>query len=232
MITRVLFAGVAAFSLVAAGPRPMEAEAGSLIPRASAVDIADHGYNPEQRGRVAMAQYARCKFGREPHRVSDALQLATADSFVRVNRLATDDCLVSGELTFIRSQFRGYLFGEMYRRHEALPKRSWAYPVQALDLTTIPADSAPPEVRLNFVMLAITHCLFVTDPETVRSIVINEPASPAQKLAYRRLIPKLGTCVPKDSKLELSRSAIESAFGEYLYRSLVPVIATVPGKPN
>ena len=232
MIIRILFVSLAAFSFVAAGARPKEAEIGSLIARSSALDIADHGYTPEQRGRVAMAQYARCKFGREPHRVSDTLQLPFTDSLERVKRLVSDDCLISGEIVYIRTQMRGYLFGEMYRRHEALAKRAWGYPIQSLNLTAVPPDSAPPEVRVNFMMLTMTHCLFSADPAMVREIILNQPASPAQKLAYRSLIPKLGTCVPKDSKFELSRSAIESVFGEYLYRSLVPVITDVPGKPK
>ena len=78
MIVRNCLFVMAAFTLVAAGARPREAELGSLITRPAAVEIADHGYTPEQRGRVAMAQYARCKFGRTPRRVSENLQLPTA----------------------------------------------------------------------------------------------------------------------------------------------------------
>ena len=232
MIIRTILIVVAAFTLVAAGSRPREAELGSLITRPAAVEIADHGYTAEQRGRVAMAQYARCKFGRTPRRVSENLQLPTADSMASVHKLATVDCLVSGEMKFQPSQMRGYLFGEMYRLHEARPPQSWTYPITPLDLTNTPSADAPRDVRVNFMLLTMTHCLYLADPSVVRSIITNAPASPEQKAAYRILIPKLGSCVPKDMTFELSRSVIESAFGEYLYRSLVPVVTTLPGKPN
>ena len=232
MIARTIFVFTAAFTLVAAGSRPREAELGSLITRPAAVEIADHGYTAEQRGRVAMAQYARCKFGRTPRRVSDNLQLPAAESMASVHRLATVDCLVSGEMSFQSSQMRGYLFGEMYRLHEAMPRQNWTYPIAPLDLASTPPENAPREVRVNFMLLKMTHCLYLADPAVVRSIIMNAPASLEQKAAYRILIPKLGACVPKDMKFELSRSVIESAFGEYLYRSLVPVVTADPGKPK
>ena len=232
MIIRTFFAVMAGFTLVAAGPGPREAELGSLIARPKAVEIADHGYTAEQRGRVAMAQYARCIFGRTPRRVSENLRLPPADSMANVHKLATADCLVSGEMKFQSSQMRGYLFGEMYRFHEAMPPQNWTYPITPLDLTNTPPADAPREVRVNFMLLTMTHCLYLADPSVVRSIITNAPASPGQKAAYRILIPKLGPCVPKDMTFELSRSVIESTFGEYLYRSLAPVITALPGTPK
>ena len=232
MIVRLVFACVAAVMLVGAGPRSREAEIGSLITRSAPVDIADHGYTPEQRGRVAMAQYAHCKFGRTPRRVSDSLQLPILESLANVNRLATDDCLVSGELTFQSSQMRGYLFGEMYRLHKGMPPQNWKYQITPLDLAKLPAEDASRDVRVNFMLLTMTNCLHKTDPALVGEIVLLAPASIKQKAAYRTLIPKLSACVPKGMTFELSRSAIESAFGEYLYLSLVPVVAVGAGKPE
>ena len=232
MIARWVFAAVAAITLAGAGPRTREAEIGSLITRPAAVEIADHGYTPEQRGRVAMAQYARCKFGRTPRRVSEYLQLPTAESLANVHRLATEDCLVSGELKFQSSQMRGYLFGEMYRLHEGMPPQDWKYPITPLDLVNSPADDAQRDLRVNFMLLTMTDCLHKADPALVRDVVLNAPASIKQKAAYRSLIPKLSACVPKGMNFELSRSVIESAFGEYLYRSLVPVIAIGAGNPR
>ena len=232
MILRTILATFAALMLVAAGPGPKEAELGSLIPRAAAADIADHGYTPEQRGRLALAQFSRCIFGRTPRRVSDNLQLSFGASMATVGRLGTDDCLASGELRFQTNLMRGYLFGEMYRVHEAKVPKNWIYPITPLDLTNAPPDSENRQVWVNFLLLTMTHCLYLRDPGLVRDVVINAPGSPKQKAAYRSLIPKIGACIPKDTTFELSRSAIESAFGEYLYRSLVPVITVGAGKPS
>ena len=232
MNLRSIFATFAAFMLVAAGSGPKEAGIGSLIPQAAAVDIADHGYKPEQRGRLAMAHFSRCLFGRAPRRVSNNLQLPIGNSLATIGRLADPDCLASGELRFQFILMRGYLFGEMFRVHEAGARKKWVYPITPLDLRNVPPDSEARQVRVNFSLLTMAHCLYLRDPGSVRDIILNEPASPAQKLAYHSLIPKLGACVPKDSTFELSRSAIESAFGEYLYRSLVPVVTDVPGKPK
>ena len=232
MILRSAFVTFAVFMLVAAGPGPKEAELGSLIPRAAAADIADHGYTPEQRGRLVLAQFSRCIFGRTPKRVSDNLQLPFGASMATVGRLGTEACLTSGEIRFQTSLMRGYLFGEMYRVHEARAPKTWIYPITPLDFTNTPPAGEDRQARVNFLLLTMTHCLYLRDPVLVRDIIMNDPASPKQKAAYRSLIPKLGACVPKDTTFELSRSAIESAFGEYLYRSLVPVVTALPGKPN
>jgi hypothetical protein len=81
-------------------------------------------------------------------------------------------------------------------------------------------------------MLSVADCLYTTDPDSVRAIVLTEPASRSQKAAYTKLIPEIGSCIPKDVKLAFSRIVIEGAFGEYLYRSLVPKVQNAAGKPN
>lgn len=232
MKRRATLLSIGTMFLIGATTPPTETDIGSRIRHPKRAQIPSTGHTKEEKGRIALHQFARCTFAKSPTKTLAALELLPGKDGRQLAALASDDCLSDGSMKFSSNLFRGALYGELYRQHEADRSRRWSYPITPLDFSTRPGPGASSSVEANFVMLGITDCLYAADPESVREIVLNEPTSHQQDAAFAKLIPQLGSCIPAGVKLVLTRTFIESAFGEYLYRSLVPKIPVSAGKLN
>ena len=208
--------------LIAARPVPTESELGSRVNKAAAATIPTIGFSKEETGRLVIAQFAQCTFGRHARSVSEDLSLGFEESQASLGKHVPDECLNDGSFQASSGLYRGYLFGELYRRHEFKGYANWPYAIVPLDLSVAIAADTPATTKVDRFMLEVTDCLYKADAESVRTIILSETASTAQKKAYAKLIPQLGPCIPQGNTLELSRATLESAFGEYLYRSLPP----------
>lgn len=211
-----------------------EAALGTRIPHAKPAEIQQGHYSPEERGRLALREFARCIVTRTPSRVSEAL---SSDVGAQQNQalaaLAGDECLESGEMEFSASLLRGALFSEMYRRHEAVGVADWKWPIHRIDFSRVPLADDGDDAKLDYLMMYITDCLAGKEPKAIRSVVMEQVATKRQEAAFATIIPVLGACVPKGVTLSLNRTTLEAAFGEYMYRSLVPIVPLPEGKaPN
>ena len=208
-----------------------DTDLGTRIPHPKRAAIPGNPHSPEDSGRISLSQFARCTFASKPAAVVAALQLPVDSGDNALKAVVDDNCLEEGEMGFSNLLFRGALFGEMYRQHEH-KSRTWTYAIQPLDFSAVPDATSSPNTLTNYFMLAMADCLLAKDADSVRGIVLNEPASGAQNAAFAKIIPQLGSCVPAGATVKFSRTSIENAFGEYLYRSLVPPIPVSSGKAS
>ena len=231
-MSRAILLTICAALLTAAGPVPTEAPLGSVIKRASPARVPVLGHTQDEMERITLANFARCTFGRRPSQVAADLALSFQESLPALNKHVVDACLDDATLQMPPALYCGYLFGEMYRRHENERGKPWTYPSIPLDLVSPITADMPATRRVNRFMLALADCLHTADAANMRMIVVAEPASSEQRAAYRQIIPRLSSCLPKDATFELNRSGLESAFGEYLYRSLATTAPASTGKSN
>lgn len=174
--------------------------------------------NADERGRIALRQYARCTVARSREETAAALLLDPGKDADALNKLASDECLQAGRMEFAPNVYRGALYGELYRLRAKQAGKRWTLPIQPLSLATPPASDATGSVRANFFLLDLAHCLYQAAPEAVREIIVEPTASEGQERAFASVIPVLGPCIPAGRTLTLNRITLESAFGEYLYR--------------
>jgi hypothetical protein len=202
-----------------------DTDTGSHIRIPKRAEAYDRKLSDEELGRELMNQFARCIIDRRPTVVAQAIASKPGEESSLLNRAAVDDCLDSGSMRFPPEVLRGAIFGELYRRQQRGVKRlAETFPIQPLDWSSAPAATDSERARSNYYLLWMTDCVHKTSGEAMRSIVMNSVGSVAQKSAYSSIIPALGPCVPQGQKLVLSRSMLEAAFGEYLWRSQVPAI--------
>ena len=197
-----------------------EADMGSRIARPKRAEIPQRNLKPTEQARVALSLFAECVFAVMPAKVVKAVDAIPGEDGPALDKLTKSDCLDFGEMSFSHTLFRGAMFAEMYRQHEALSTKAWRYPIKPLMMDTLPDSSSSEDVRANFCMLKLTECLYKQDAENLRGIVVNPVLSRAQNDAFAKVIPILGTCVPQGMTLTLNKTTLENGFAEYLYRSL------------
>jgi hypothetical protein len=208
-------------------------DTGTLISHPRRAEQADKKQSDDERGRDMMNQFARCIIDRSPEGVAAAIALAPGDDSSAFNRVASDECLDQGRMSFSPALLRGALFGELYRRQtKGVKNLSVKFPPQPLDWSAPPSPESNTRARTNYFMLWMSDCVEKTNGAEMRTIVGAPVGSSAQETAYAAVIPSLGPCVPAGQKLAISRAMLEAAFAEYLYRSAVPAKpAAVEKKP-
>ena len=208
-----------------------DTDIGSLVRIPKRAESPNRLLSKEELSRELMNQFARCTIDRRPGRVVEAISLPAGADDQAFNGAVTDECLSEGRMQFSPSVVRGAVFGELYRRQQKGMKNvTKAFPVRPLDWSAQPQPTDSDRARTNFFLLSMTDCIYKSKAEAVRSVVVNPVGSSAQKAGYVSLIPAIGPCVPQGQKLAFSRAMLEAAFGEYLYRSIVPAIPPVPAK--
>lgn len=227
----VMLPGISPVGAAAQPPRVKYFGSEILRPRKAA--IPDTAMPQEAKGRYVLSQFASCLIDTHPKQVSTALSAKPGNDYAALNNVAlgytdADSCLFDGEVRFHPQLLRGALFGELFRRH--LAGRDVGVAIEPLDFTQPLPAGAPELAAAHFGLLALADCIALQDADSVRTIVVSRTASRDQEAAYARIVQIIGSCVPQGSKLAITRSVLEGTFGEYLYRSLVPVVRTPAGK--
>ena len=229
---KYLFLISAAVALSGGTRPPTEVDLGSNVTRPKRAEIPNGYYTKEQRGRLVMREFARCTFATSPAKVAAVAMLPPGADVAGLRELAQRDCLSEGIVGFDFALYRGTLFGEMYRRHEAIGGKSWTYPVSPINLNAAPNEGDSAQIKLNYFLLSLTDCVIAKNAEAVRAVVLQPVGSKAQEAAFSAIIPQLGPCLPQGKTITFNRTSLEMGFGEYMYRALAPVIPIAVGKPK
>jgi hypothetical protein len=211
--------------------RKTEADTGSSIPIPLRARLPDRpGLSAADRGRIAMAEFARCTVDRREAGVVRMLNLPAEKvlpgSFAG---LADDECLASGQMKFRPMLLRGALFVELYRRRNAAMMRqvAWRMPVVRFDANA-PVDPASETPAVEMGLLAFAECVAKRDPVNAKAIVVGPTVSKAQDAAFAAITPNLGPCLFADQKITLGKIYLEGALGEVLYRGSAASADTAP----
>lgn len=220
-----LLLGLSMLASPVAAQKQTEMETGSLIGIPRRARIADgSGISAVDRGRMAMAEFARCTVDRRSSGVAKMLTLpADAVASNTMAALADDECLASGQLKFKPILLRGALFVELYRRRIDGDRRNvvWRMPVVAFDPAK-KVEDASGNAAVQVALLTLAQCVVERDAAGAKAVVLSPTSSKAQDAAFVALTPKIGSCLYAGQKLALSKMVLEGALGEVLYRGAVP----------
>jgi hypothetical protein len=216
---------VAILLAVVSGPafahRTMETRNLFQVPK-SAVISDEPGQSVADRGRIAMAQFARCVVDRRPALLERILRMPIGSQYQRkMGSLATDECLDNGQMSFQAILFRGALFAELWRRR-VLADRSgekWGPVMDPIDFKLSLQPNASDAAKLQFALQLFADCIVMRDRAAASDVVLLPIASKEQNEAYARLAPNLGACLPNGKQVKFSKPALEGILAEVLYRS-------------
>ena len=193
--------------------------------------VPETGSNTD-RARIWLERYAACVVKRDPKRVAEALDAEiTRDvaigKFVQGN---FDACLSSGggadQLAMSPGVMRGALYADrvtsMVRNltPEMLPPEPLSLPLPAT------VDAA---TQARIATVRFGECVMRRNPQGALAFVAAAAAKAGETNALKTLTPFLGECVDAGVKVELSRSGLEAALAEAIYRT-VRAKEAAPGK--
>lgn len=229
----ILLAGV---STPAVAQRATEMETGSHIGVPRRARIPESGnLNDADRGRIVMAELARCTLDREYKDVEHALAMPAGQNFAcAIAGLPTNECLNSGEVRFQAVAIRGPLFTEMYRRRAAEEQagRSWGPSLQKISLAE-PAGALDDDGKTYLALMAFGDCVMSKDPAAARRVVLAPTASAAEDQEIRAMMPNFSTCLPQGTTLRFGNQVIGGTLAEVLYRGIaLPTAAALAGRES
>lgn len=184
--------------------------------------IPEHGTRT-QRARIWLERYVACVDRRDSKGVSMALDASFESEDAALGNLSRgyfDDCLSGGlrddpsELRMTDTLLRGALYAERVNRQvhrltpEMLPRDTLALP----DAASAGAKAA----RVSVIRFG--ECVVHKDPVNSLAFVKAEAGSGREDKALAVLGPAFGECVNAGTTVKLSRSNIEAALAEAIYR--------------
>ena len=200
----------------AAAQRDTELDTGSHIAIPRRARIPDDAKSDNAAAQIAMAAFARCVIARDQRGVARALGMEIGpDYWKAMGRLATSECLSSGQMKIPQNVMRGAIFAEVYRLYDA--KKKAIVEVRPLDFD----NPLLPEYRSNplrYALLAFADCVIKRDMDSARKVVLLPPASREKDDAFRALTPSLGPCLTSGHKITFSKPILEGVIAEVLYR--------------
>lgn len=208
MIARSTLTAAAAVFLASGAQAQREPETGTRFQRPKAAKIDERSMPETERGRLLMAELARCAVETYPNKTIAALASGRAKP---ISELATSDCLVSGLAQFSATVWRGALYGELYRREFA------AGPPVLMEQTIAFGENMP-DFQGNIGILHVADCVIRQDPANVHSFIMQTGRGAREQAAFAALVPLLGPCVPAGQTVTLTKTSLEGAFSEAMYR--------------
>ncbi len=202
--------------------------AGSRLAVEPAHAPSDTRMSDDDVARATTNAFAECLLKRNAGGVARAVALPPgAGSGEALAHLATDDCLNDGQLRIPRVLMRGAAYVAMYRRD---------YGRQDAALRETPLDYAadiPPYavgLRQQAALRNYTSCVMRRNFADSRQFVLGRVGTQGERQAIAGLGPSLSACLPEGSTLKFSKSVIQGALAETLYRETIPVAAARSGK--
>lgn len=189
------------------------------MPYAAAVP-SDRPLSATDKARDLMNQYGICVVKQHLPGVKRALSLPDDRAIDNaLIKLATDDCLVTGELRMSEPLFRGAVFRAMYVRDFGTKSPAALDPVNNPKVK--PADAGP---AANF-----GDCVARLSPVPARELVLSNPATPQEQQAIAALRPALADCLPPKQQARFTSWGLQASLAEALYRRTVALTATSNG---
>lgn len=210
---------------VAAAPLSAQSETGTRIGGRPAQAPAV-GTNAE-RARIWLERYAECIARRDLKRSNAVIEAPVGLPDAAVLKLieqTKDSCLSAGdadEMALNATLLRGALYADRLTR-------------TTRRLTPEMIAGRTPDLTAEGqrrTLLRFGDCVVRTDPSASLAYVAMHAASKGEDDALEALKPALGECVGSGDKVKLSRSVIEAALAEVIYRTLkAPVVAEPTSK--
>lgn len=165
-----------------------------------------------------MLDYGRCVLKYSP-RAAEAWLLITPGSEAASKKgrdLAVEDCLVSGEVRFSLSLFRGALYAARYqdRYRSILPGNLSKGPEPAL----WSVDLADAQQVTELALVQVGVCVARSSSEAAHMLTLSVAGTRAETDAIASLTPMLAACLPGGREFHFSKDVMRAAVAEGIYR--------------
>lgn len=193
---------------------------------------ADYSLNaldrdPEVTARRTMSKYATCVVNKRSEKVREALRLFPKSSAEqrKLLKLAIQDCLAKGELTFVPALFRSALFEAMYKsdfRNDPIAGLAELPPIDYAANAPTKTDEnsglSAADISSAIALRQFADCVVRADPVSSRTLIMTDVASADENAAFAELSPKLGPCLPETLELAFGKPVLRGLLAETLYR--------------
>lgn len=191
------------------------ASAQYALPTPYAAVPSDRPLSDTDKSREMLNQYGYCVMMQHLGGVQRALALPDDAAIERaLSKLATDDCLLTGQLRMSPPLLRGAIYRAMY-------VREFSYLSQAARAAVIPAAGQPGEEVDAAPSITFGGCVAKLASEAARDLVMASPASRSEDQALAALRPALADCLPPKQQVRLTRWGLQATLAEALYRRTV-----------
>ena len=172
----------------------------------------------ELRGRLTAHRFAECLLVRKPRSVERILASSGVERRATMQKIDLSDCLSEGSLRFQANLLTGALYGAKYR---VLYGGSTAPELAADndDATFFGPDVIADSMYGRF--LISTACAVRAKPALAREIILAAPATRESTEAFAAFVPALGACTPQATSFHVSKTVLEGAIAEVLFRRAV-----------
>jgi len=183
--------------------------------------VPNHGSSTE-RGRIWLQGYAACVAKRDPKRVAavlDADPMVDAPAY-KVVEGNYEQCLSSGgeadALVMTDRLLRGALYAERVSKmvHKLTPE------MLPVNLLTFAASNPSDTAKARVSVIRFGECVVRQNPSAALSFVAADAGNAGEDNALKALMPSLSPCFDAGTKVELSRSGLEAALAEAIYRTV------------
>ncbi|HEY6815143.1 MAG TPA: hypothetical protein VI168_06355 [Croceibacterium sp.] len=200
------FAGLVLPLAAACALAPVTVAAQSLIDHSAAVSTRD--ISASAQARDTMNRFAECIVTERTAAVRRALAEPTHGAVtIGLAKLASDDCIMGGELQMGTALFRGAIYRAMYMRDFGADA-----PLPPGELM-VGASSDP--------VLVFGDCVATLDPAETRAFVMARPATSVENEAVAKLSASFGRCLAPGNEARFSKTVLQGALAEALYRRSV-----------
>ena len=201
------------------------AEQGKSVLDPAPADRPNRKMSDSDRARHMTNDFATCVVKSWPRQVERAVVLTPALSYKALAKLATSECLVSGQLFIPNQLMRGAAYRALYIRdyRKQVPSPS----VSVVDYArTTDSDSYSQELgRLN----SFGSCVARANPNAAHSLVLANAATSDEASAIDALRQNLADCLPGGTSVKFTKSVLQGLLAEVLYREAQTPVGLAQG---
>jgi hypothetical protein len=206
-------AGLAAFVVL-----PATADGQETGSRIGPTPASIPGGRQTQAGaRRWMDSFAACVVKRTPHKIEAYLGTSPGSEQASVlgRRLATDECISTGEAQFDDSVLRWAIYEQLYRKQYAKSGPTDFSMTPAIDYA---AGGSKADSGQSVALRQFADCVSRASPVQARSLTLSPIGSSVEQAAFTAIMPRLEACLPKTVTLKFSKSVLRGLIAETLYR--------------
>ncbi|QNG44340.1 hypothetical protein [Sphingobium yanoikuyae] len=166
-----------------------------------------------------MQDFAACTVRRWRHGVERYLDTVpeSVEAQTMGARLATEDCLISGQMQFQEALYRAAAYEAMYRVTFARQGVSDFASVPPIDYAQpgAPTDKA---ASARATLRRLADCAVRHGPLEARALILSPIGGPDESAAFAAVTPMVSACMPADATVNFSKISLRGYVGEALYR--------------
>lgn len=202
---------ILAFVVLCAPAKSQAQATGHIIRRPDPAELSSRAIPAGEQARDTMNRYAICLVRSRYLAMRSALsKTSPVEVDVALRKIVHRDCLAEGSLRMPAALLRGASYRALYLRDFG--------PNSPVVPAGVEGSSEAAGSTVGDPLSTFAHCVLTQNPDAARAFVLSSPATPAEGEALAALTPALGNCIAPGDKVRFSRSVLQGALSEALYK--------------